>query len=128
MRHVSPLLAGGFTFIELLATIVLITIVLPVAMETISLCTRLAGQSRRQIEAVSLAQTKLTELTVSQEWENGNQQGDFGTDWPGYEWAATLATWTEDTAVSQLEVTVSWRSLGRQREVTLSTLVYAQEQ
>ncbi|MCU0914745.1 MAG: prepilin-type N-terminal cleavage/methylation domain-containing protein [Planctomycetes bacterium] len=120
--------ASGFTFIELLATIVLITIVLPVAMQTISLCTRLAGQSRRQIEAACLAKTKLTELTVSQEWENGNQQGDFGTDWPGYEWVATLATWTEDAAVSQLEVTVSWRSLGRQRGITLSTLVYAQEQ
>jgi prepilin-type N-terminal cleavage/methylation domain-containing protein len=117
----------GFTFIELLATIALISIVMPVAMQTIGLCTRLAGQSRRQIEAACLAKTKLTELTISQEWENGNQRGDFGTDWPGYEWTSTLATWAEDSSVHQLDVTVTWRTVGRQRGITLTTLVYAQE-
>jgi prepilin-type N-terminal cleavage/methylation domain-containing protein len=119
---------GGFTFIELLATIMLISIVMPVAMQTIGLCTRLAGQSRRQVEAACLAKTKLTELTVSTDWENGNQRGDFGTDWPGYEWTTALATWAQDATVHQLDLTVSWRSIGQERKITLSTLVYSQEQ
>jgi prepilin-type N-terminal cleavage/methylation domain-containing protein len=55
----------GFTFIELLATIVLIAVIMPVAMRSIGLCTRLAGQSRRQMEAASLAKAKLTELIVT---------------------------------------------------------------
>jgi prepilin-type N-terminal cleavage/methylation domain-containing protein len=52
--------AGGFTFVELLATVVLLGIIMPVAMRTIGLCTRLAGQSRKQMEAASLASIKLT--------------------------------------------------------------------
>jgi len=120
--------SSGFTFVELLATIALISIVMPVVMRTIGLCTQIAGQSRRQVEAVCLAKTKLTELTASQDWQNGSSRGDFGTDWPGYEWTTTLATWAEDASVRQLDLTVSWRSVGRQRKVTLSTLVYPQEQ
>ena len=118
---------GGFTFVELLVTMVLIAIVMPVVMQTIGLCTRLAGQSRRQVEAACLAKTKLTELTAAQDWESGSNRGDFGTDWPGYEWSMTVANWVEDTSVRQLDLAVTWRSVGRQRKITLSTLVYPQE-
>jgi prepilin-type N-terminal cleavage/methylation domain-containing protein len=117
---------GGFTFIELLATIVLIGIIMPVAMRSIGLCTRLGGQSRRQIEAASLARTKLTELTSSQDWQTGEKRGDFGSDWPGYQWTAAVSNWT-DSVVSQLDLTVTWQSQGQQRSLTLSTLVYPED-
>jgi len=104
----------------------LIAIIMPVAMKSIGLCTRLAGQSRRQIEAASLAEAKLTDLTVTGDWQNGNQRGDFGTDWPGYEWTTTVTNWT-DASVRQLDLIVSWQSAGRQREVTLTTLMYPEE-
>ena len=117
----------GFTLIEVLATVVLIGIIMPVAMRSIGLCTRLAGQSRCQMEAASLAKLKLTELTVSGDWQNGNQRGDFGEDWPQYEWAAKLTNWT-DASVRQLDLTVSWLSSGRKREVTLSTLLYPEQE
>jgi len=119
--------SGGFTFIELLVTVVLIAIIMPVAMRSIGLCTRLAGQSRRQIEAASLARLKLTDLTVTGDWQNGNQRGDFGTDWPGYEWTTAVTNWT-DASVRQIDLTVSWQSAGRQREVTLTTLMYPEEE
>lgn len=114
---------GGFTFIELLATVVLIAAIMPVAMRSIGLCTRLAGQSRRQMEAASLGKAKLTDLIVTGQWQDGNQRGQFEKDWPGYEWSMTVTNWT-DASVRQLELTVSWRSVGRQRGVTLSTLMY----
>jgi len=115
--------AGGFTFIELLATVVLIAIIMPVAMRSIGLCTRLGGLSRRQIEAASLAKAKMTELTVTGDWETGNQRGNFGEDWPGYEWKVAVTNWT-DTTVRQFDLTVLWESMGRQRSITLSTLRY----
>lgn len=118
--------SSGFTFIELLATVVLIAVIMPVAMRSIGLCTQLAGQSRRQVEAASLAKAKLTELIVTGDWEKGNKKGDFEKDWPGYEWSITVSNWT-DALVRQLELTVSWRSMGRPRTVTLSTLVYPEE-
>lgn len=113
----------GFTFIELLATVVLIAIIMPVAMKSIGLCTRLGGLSRRQIEAASLAKMKMTELVVTGDWESGSQHGSFGDDWPGYEWDASVTNWTDST-VRQFDLTVSWQSMGRQRSVTLSTLRY----
>jgi len=118
---------GGFTFIELLATVVLIGIIMPVAMGSISLCTRLGGQSRRQIEAACLANTKLTELRVTGDWENGNQRGEFEEEWSDYQWRATVVGWT-DTTMRQLDVTVSWLSQGRERSITLSTLIYPEEE
>ena len=117
----------GFTFIELLATVVLIGIIMPVAMGSISLCTRLGGQSRRQIEAACLANTKLTELRVTGDWENGNQRGEFEEQWSDYQWRATVVGWT-DTTMRQLDVTVTWLSQGKQRSVTLSTLIYPEEE
>jgi prepilin-type N-terminal cleavage/methylation domain-containing protein len=98
---------SGFTFIELLATVVLIAIIMPVAMRSIGLCTRLGGLSRRQIEAASLAKAKMTELTVTGDWASGNQHGDFGQDWPGYEWRVSVTNWT-DATVRQLDLTVLW--------------------
>ncbi|MEJ2701791.1 MAG: hypothetical protein P8Z79_05055 [Sedimentisphaerales bacterium] len=117
---------GGFTFIELLATVVFLGIIMPVAMQNIGLCTRLGGQSRKQIEAASLARSKLTELTCSGQWQTGEKSGDFGEDWPGYRWTAVVSSWT-DSVVSQFDVTVTWQSRGRERSVTLSTLVYAED-
>jgi Tfp pilus assembly protein PilV len=124
--HGSAGVLGGFTFIELLATMVFLGIIMPVAMRSIGLCTRLGGQSRRQIEAASLARTKLTEMTSSSDWSTGEESGDFGTDWPGYRWTAAVSSWS-DSVVSQLDVTVTWQSQGRERSVTLSTLVYPED-
>ena len=118
--------SGGFTFIELLATVVLIGIIMPVAMHSIALCASLGGQARRQIEAASLARTRLTELTASDDWKTSQKDGDFGDDWPGYRWTADVTSWTDST-MSQLDLTVFWQSRGRERSVTLSTLVNPEE-
>jgi len=112
----------GFTFVELLATVVLIAAILPVAMRGIGLCTRLAGQSRRQLEAASLARMKVTELVVSGDYLDGDQQGEFEDPWTGYHWQATVNSWT-DAILQQLDVTVYWTAQNQERSVTLTTLV-----
>jgi len=111
----------------LLATVVLIAIIMPVAMQTIALCTRLAGLSRKETEAASLARAKLTELIASQDWRSGSKRGDFGSDWPGYQWTTDISNWT-DSVVSEISLTVRWQSQGLEREVTLATLAYAEDE
>jgi type II secretory pathway pseudopilin PulG len=74
----------AFTLIEVLASFVLMAIIIPVAMKGVSLSTRLTAKSKQQVEAASLARTKLAEILASEEWKNGNESGDFGEDWPIY--------------------------------------------
>ena len=117
----------GFTFVELLATVAFMGIVLPVAMGTITLCTKLAGRSRRQMEAASLATVKMTELVASGDWSSGARTGDF-MDWPDYRWSIDVMNWPESDLVEELELTVMWKAQGRDQELVVSTLVYEETQ
>lgn len=114
---------GGFTIVELLATLTLVCIVLPVAVHGIVLCLETASHSRQQAEATALAQSKLAELVATGQWYDAQSEGDFGDDWPQYQWAAWVYTW-EDSRLSELDVRVAWSRRGKDYGVLLSTLVY----
>ena len=57
MSDTKPTTRRGFTLVEILATLALVAIILPVAMSGISLALRVADESRRQTEATALAQS-----------------------------------------------------------------------
>jgi type II secretion system protein I len=114
----------GITLVEVLATLTIIAIVLPVVMKGIALATTLAGQTRQRSEATSLAESKMNELIVSGDWQSGQLSGDFGTDWPGYTWHADVAAWDE-ADLNELHVAVLWTSRSVQRQIVLTTLVYS---
>jgi len=113
----------GFTLVEILATLVLAAIILPVAMSGISLALNVADESRSQTEAASLAQTKMAEIVACALWNNTSQSGDFSPDRPDYRWSALVHDWM-GTRIRQLDVEVVWSRRGRDRHVVLSTLVY----
>lgn len=114
---------GGFTFIEVLATMTVLAIVLPSIMNGISLCLTAADYSRQQSQATALCQSKLMELAATGLWQNGVLAGDYGADAPAYRWTAQVSQW-DGTVVQQLDVTVQWTYRRGDRSVTLSTLVY----
>jgi len=135
-------LRPGFTFIEILATMVFLGIVLPAVMAGISLSLSAANSARRQAQASSLAHSKLMELVVgagSGQLAQTNMAGDFAPDEPDYRWTAQLSEWSGQTTIStaptappislqQLDVTVWWRESsgprrGQDGRLTLSTLV-----
>jgi general secretion pathway protein I len=117
--------ARGFTLMEVLAAVVFLAIVIPVAMQGISLATWVADSARRNAEAAELAQSKLEELQATREWQTGNLSGDFGEAHPEYRWTAELAPWEMGT-LQQLHVHVVWSSAGRERQATVTTLVDAE--
>jgi prepilin-type N-terminal cleavage/methylation domain-containing protein len=116
----------GYTLVEVLVTLVLVAIVLPVAMEGVSLAAGMAGEARRQSEAATLARQKLDELIVTDTWRSGQLQGDFGLEWPDFQWHAFEAAW-EVSELRLLTVEVAWSSRGRPRSLQVSTLVPAEE-
>ena len=117
---------GGFTLLEILATFVLIVIIIPVAMKGLGMIMRLTDQSVQKVEACSLAETKLTELVVTQDYLNGSMNGDFGEDWPKYRWEAQVKDWS-GVSVKEITVLVYWQEKLFEQGVALSTLVYPEQ-
>jgi prepilin-type N-terminal cleavage/methylation domain-containing protein len=113
---------SGFTLMEVLATLVLVGIVLPVAMQGISLSLNAASNARRTAEAASLAQGKLNEIIASQQWQNAGLRGDFGPDHAEYHWSAEVVN--RETGLSEIDLHVSWTGRGSERMLTTSTLIY----
>ena len=119
--------AQAFFLVELLATLVLCAVVLPVALEGISLATKTASLTKNKILAASLAENKLNELLHTEGWRDGDQQGDFDPDYPQFHWQAQTADW-QGTVVQQVSVEVSWEQFGHQRSVQILTLVFTEVQ
>lgn len=117
---------GGraFTILEVLATLTLAAIILPVTVHGVLLCLAVASHAGQHVQAASLAQSKLAELAASDELYDAEMTGDFGEDLPGYTWAAQVDDWENDSRLVQLDVAVMWTRRGRERQVILTTLVY----
>jgi prepilin-type N-terminal cleavage/methylation domain-containing protein len=121
----------AFTLVEVLAALMLITIVLPTAMEAITLSVGAADAARYRNVAAGLAESKLNELVTNNLWQNGNQGGDFGTAWPNFRWQLSVQPWAQDTTsagLQQLDLEVLWTARNREESLTVSTLSYVRNQ
>jgi general secretion pathway protein I len=112
----------GFSLIEIMATLVLIAIVLPVVMQGFSLSNNLASLARQRSEAATLAESKLSELAVTGLYQQGVLSGDFAPDRPDFKWTADLSAFDSST-LQVLTVHVIWTARGQQNEFRTSTLV-----
>lgn len=114
---------AGFTLVEVLAAILILSIALPSIMSALTKAGDLSAMAKHRTEATVLAETKLNELLLTGDWQVGNLTGDFGDQNPGYTWQATVSTW-EELNTQQVDVSVTWMARGEPRSVTLSTVVY----
>lgn len=115
---------AGFTLVEILAALLLIGLILPVAMQGVSLASMLASDSSRKYEALDLAETKLAEILLQQDWQSGSGSGKFEDGYDRYRWEMDVSGWTM-TGLKQVHLKVYWQQRNRQRNIILSTLVYA---
>jgi prepilin-type N-terminal cleavage/methylation domain-containing protein len=121
---------GGFTLVEVLATLLLLAIALPAIGRGFALSSRAAELARTRTDAGGLAESKLNELVATGVWQSGgNMTGGFD-DHPEFQWSATLAPWgvgqgaQGTNTVQQMDVVVTWKVPGGTDSVTVSTLVY----
>jgi general secretion pathway protein I len=113
----------GFTLLEVLATLLLIGIILPAVVGAVSSATAAAGDAKRKVEAVSLAQSKLAEMQATSQYQNAASSGDFSPDFPAYQWTASIQQ--QELNLSLVSVRVTWFARGYERHVELSTMVYS---
>jgi type II secretory pathway pseudopilin PulG len=116
---------SAFTFVEILAALAFMGLLLPVVMSAILLANRTAVTAERTAVAAQLAENKISELTVADAWTSSETRGDFGTAQPGYRWEFKQNDWGAQTAsgMTELSVDVYFQVQGQERSVRLSTLV-----
>lgn len=119
--------AKGFTLAETLAATMALAIVVPMAMEALSLAHRAGVVADRQRIAAVLADNLLTEIVETDQWRDLDSTGDFGEEYPGYRWECENGDWETDT-MRQVTVRVFYIVQGREYSVRLSTLALAEEQ
>jgi len=111
---------SAFTLIEVLATMLLMAIVLPVTMRGVSLSVAAAGTARHLAEASMLGEAKLNEWVVTGDFATAGSLGDFGDDWPAYAW--TIQTTSREYGLTEVTLTVSWQERGQVKTLVLTTL------
>ena len=114
-------LRRAFTLVEVLATLVLLGIVLPVAMRGVSVALAAASTARHTAEATSLAEAKLNQMIVENDWSGSGASGDFGADYPQYQWERQVTL--RDYGLSEVVMRVTWSERGQTRWLDVSTLV-----
>ena len=112
----------GISLIEVLAALVLVGIVVPVAMEGINASLRAAARARHLSEAAQLAQLKIAEYLVVRDATLFGGSGSFGDAWPEYSWEVTNESGPMNTYLVTLNV--YWLERGQQQSYRISTLVY----
>lgn len=117
-----PSSEAGFTLAEVLAAMMIMAIVLPVLVEGAALANRVGTIAQRERKAAMLAESKLNELAVTEEWRDGDSSGDFGPGAPEYTWRLTTDAWDEDT-MRMLTLEVSFLVQGEEYTTSVSTLV-----
>jgi len=111
----------AFTLVEVLATLVLLGIVLPVAMKGVSTALAMSSRAKHTAEAAALAQTKLNQFIIDPA-NNAATSGDFAPEHPEYRY--TIETQPRDYGLTEVMLRVTWTERGEPRSLAVSTFAY----
>jgi len=94
----------GFTLLEVMVSVTLISIALVALIGSQSRSVSIATGSRFETTASFLARAKMTELLLGDFEELGSGEGDFGEDFPGYRWRTEVRDLgADETGIEGLE-------------------------
>lgn len=116
----------GFTLAEVLAALVFMAIVIPVAIEALSIASRAGEVGARKNEAVLVAERVLAENIVTTNWDKAVQNGQIRQGIRDFRWSLRSEPWNEDIYLASLRlltVEVTYTAKGQDYSLKLSTLV-----
>jgi len=124
-RHCS-----GFTMAEVLAALLLLAIVIPVALEGLRVASMAGEVGQRKMIAARIGNKVMNELKVTSQLENTGQTGVVQDHGISYRWTVKNQAWSEDTASQMImaTLTVSFTAQGKKFDVNVSTLVAPPQQ
>jgi len=111
----------GFTLIEVLAALLLMAIVIPVAMQGMSTASRAGLLGQRKAAAMRVAERVLNELIITGEMNQSTASGTIDDGDISYPWTMQSEPWPEDP-MTHVTVKVTFTLQGSGYEVSASTL------
>jgi type II secretory pathway pseudopilin PulG len=126
----NPKYRGAFTLIEVLAAMLFMAIVIPIAMQGLRIASLAGEVGQRKMIAARIANKELNELKVMGQLQNSGQSGVVQESGISYRWSVKNQPWTEDplAQMTQASVIVAFSVQGKAYQVQLTTLISAQTQ
>jgi prepilin-type N-terminal cleavage/methylation domain-containing protein len=121
---------SGFTLAEVLAALLLLAIVIPVALQGLRVASTAGEVGQRKMVAARIGNKVLNELKVTGQLQNTGQTGVVQDHGISYRWTVKNQGWTEDTLSQMIlaTLTVSFPVEGKNYDIHLSTLVAPPQQ
>lgn len=113
---------AGFTLAEVLAALVFMAIVIPVAVNGVRVAAFAGEVGARKAVAARIADRALNELIVTGQIQTAVTGGTVQEGGLSYEWNLHTETWSEGT-LTLVTVEVTYPVQGEEHHVSLSTLV-----
>jgi type II secretory pathway pseudopilin PulG len=117
--------ARAFTLAEVLAAMMFMAIVIPVAMQGLRIASLAGEVGQRKSVAARIGNKVLNELKVTGQLRNSTQSGVVKENGLEYKWSVRSQIWTEETTspMTLVTLTVAYTAQGKNYDVRLSTLL-----
>ncbi len=122
---------AAFTLAEVLAALLFMGIVVPVAIEGLHVASLAGTVAERKAEAARVAQRVLNESLITTNWTQTVQTGTATEGWRQFRWTLHNDPWNEDpnqSVMRQLSVEVVFTAQSRDYSVRMTTLVDSSQQ
>ena len=116
---------SAFTLAEVLAALLFLAIVIPVAVEAFHVSSLAGEVAARKGVAIRVADRILNENIVTTNWNHGTQNGTVTEGALDFRWTLTSETWPQD-AMQLVTTEVKFSAKGHDYSVKLSTLANSQ--
>ena len=107
MKHRSVRLLNkrnGFTLLEVMVAVAVIAIAFVTLIGAQSQSVSIASQTRFRVTSALLAQQQLTEIEMTDYEQISSGSGDFGENYPGYQWQSEVSDLGEsETGIEGVE-------------------------
>ena len=110
----------AFTLVEVLAALLMMSIVVPVTMQAVSVASRAGLMGQRKAAAMRVADRVLNEMAITGEGLSGSTSGSIAEGDAAYVWNLTSQTWSEDP-LTLVTVSVQFVVQGETYSVNAST-------
>ena len=113
---------AAFTLAEVLAALVFMAIVIPVAVQGLQVASRAGQVAQRKAIAARVGERVLNEITATHQYGSSSQRGTAKEGPYEFRYVTRLEPWERD-AMRLLSVEVTFLAQGQEYVVRLSTLV-----